>query len=157
MSTFRVSIKADADVERTRVDFLRYASNAADMTPAMQAIGDDLRFLARVQFDSEGAVRPSSKSVAGAWKPLSGPYEDWKLRNGYDPRVGHRTGRMRRSYTTKRGRDHVEFAGPEGIVFGSNVPYAGHFNDKRPILPTTARDAQRWAKLVQLHILSNRR
>jgi hypothetical protein len=152
-----VLLQADRDVHETAMTFLRYADNASDMTPAMERVGDDLRYLARLQFDTEGALRPSVLSEHGMWAPLSAPYEAWKLKHNLDVRIGHSTKRLRRSYTTKRHPDHVEQATTEGIVFGSTTPYSGPFNAKRPILPTTTADVARWAKIVQQHILGTRR
>jgi hypothetical protein len=129
----------------------RYKSNLLDCSPALQAIADDLRVMERRQFDTQGAYR------GPGWEKLTEKYVEWKRSHNYDTRIGHRTKHLRASLTTKRDKNHVEIVTRDELVFSTLIPYAAPFSKIRPILPVTPQDAVRWAKIVQNHIVSDRR
>lgn len=59
------------------------------------------------------------------WKPINEAYKAWKLRKGFSPLIGQKTGDMRNAY--ERGFDG------KTAVFGYTVSYAADFDAIRPI------------------------
>lgn len=79
------------------------------------------------------------------WRPISAAYRDWKLRKGYDARIGFRTGHLEESLTVPGSPFNVMEINNQRAVFGSKVrdtesgaernePYSGKFSEERPVI-----------------------
>lgn len=91
----------------------------------------DSRFMARERrlFATEG------RSGGEAWPRLSEEYRRWKARRFPGRKIMQRTGRLRRSLTSKGGRHVLESTLPPrvSVTVGTSVKYAAYHIDGSPI------------------------
>ena len=99
-------------------DLIGIGRAAVDLTPVMSDVADVLRSALTRQFDSEG------RFGSGGWAPLAPSTVAAKQAAGLDPRILHATRRLRDSLTEPGHPDQIAIARPDGLDFGSTVPYA---------------------------------
>jgi len=90
------------------------------------------------------------RSVGGSyynreWRPISEAYRDWKVKKGYDSRIGIRTGHLQESLTVPGSRFNILEITKKRAIFGSNVTdteagedhgqaYSNKFSEVRPVV-----------------------
>jgi phage gpG-like protein len=151
----RLELEVYGDVQLAR-ELLRFRDRGMDMTPAFVKVADDFLEIGRQQFGSQGGR-------SGGWAPLQPAYLARKIRDGYDPRILHRTLRLRRSLTMSTA-DSIRRITPEEMFVGSRVPYGVHHQHgapranlprRRPIELSNA-DRVRWIKILQRYLIEGR-
>lgn len=149
----RLEIDVNGDVQFAR-ELLRFRDRADDMRPAFREIADDFLEEERSQFMTEG------RHASGGWQPLNAAYRARKIGQGHDPRILHRTLRLRRSLTMSTADSIREISRDEMFV-GTRVPYAVHHQHgapranvprRRPVELTRATRV-RWIKILQRHLV----
>lgn len=111
-----MTLEVFGEVQLSR-ELLRVADNVDDMTPAFDEIHDMLLDASQQQFSSEGG------RFSGGWRPLAPSTVAAKARGGFDPRILHRTLRLRNSLTQAGHADHIYTTTPDEMFTGSSVPY----------------------------------
>lgn len=147
----RLEIEVYGDKQLSR-ELLRFAGNARDMRPAFREIADDFLENERRQFETQG------RYASGGWKPLSPAYLRRKVAAGHDPRILHRTLRLRRSLTMSTA-DSIRDLRADEMFVGSRVGYGavhqkggGHVPRRRPVEVPNARRSV-WIKILQRHLI----
>lgn len=151
----RLDLEVYGDTQFSR-ELLRFRDRGRDMTPAFQKVADDFLDIGREQFGSQGGR-------SGGWKPLTPRYLARKAAQGYDPRILHRTLRLRKSLTMETA-DTIRRITPDEMFVGSRVPYgihhqhgapAANLSRRRPIELSNA-DRVRWIKILQRYLVEGR-
>ena len=97
------------------------------------------------QFGSEGAY-------GGApWKTTSAPYTRMKQRTKGHRRIGELSGKMKRSILMGSNYKTTKTS----LSYGTSVPYAKYFNNKRRIFEMTAGQKKALVTIIQREILKN--
>lgn len=143
-----LSVSGDKQFSR---EMLRWDTRATDMRPAFEEVANDFLEIERRQFDSQGG------HGSGGWKPLSPDYLRRKVAAGHDPRILHRTLRLRKSLTMSTA-DSVRRITSDDMFVGTKVSYAGahqrggaHLPQRRPV-ELTETDRRRWIKILQRYL-----
>lgn len=124
----RLTLEAFGEVQLDR-ELMRIGENAGDMRPAFDDIHEVLLDASRHQFSTEGGY-------SGGWAPLAASTVAAKQRGGFDPRILHRTLRLRNSLTQAGHPDHVYEASADEMYVGSRVPYGSyHQRGNEPRMP----------------------
>lgn len=150
----RIEISA-LGVEAVSRDLLRYADHATDLTPVMQNVADMLHDVERQQFASQGA------HGSGGWAELADSTRRRKAALGQDPRILHATGALLESLTG--GSGEVSVPRPDGLDFGSTLPYARLHQDgtsrmpARPPVQLAEQDRRKVIREIQRYILEGDR
>ena len=102
----------------TLVDFrlLGIEVGATDLRPALKDVAESLIKNEQRRFRTQGG---------GDWAPLAPATRKSKAARGEDPRILHATGRLAKSLTRKHDPWMQLDVGPNFLVYGSHVPYAG--------------------------------
>jgi len=150
-----MTLEVFGEVQLSR-ELLRVGANAANMRPAFDEIHEDLLDAEQQQFSSQGA------RFSGGWRPLAASTVAAKARAGQDPRILHRTLRLRNSLTQAGHPDHVYDVGADEMFTGSRVSYGVyHQHGDEPRMPrrrpfeldaATRRDIM---KVLQRHLLGS--
>lgn len=132
-------------------ELLRFAGRTVDAQPAFIAIAELLMVETKEQFETEG------RHASGGWKPLKQATVTAKARAGQRVQILQRTGSLMDSLTQAGDGNMIHKTYPDGLDFGSRVPYAGfhqtgtrHMPARKPLeLTETARRSaikllQRW-------------
>lgn len=93
-----------------------HGERSKDLRPAFRRVVKTLQASAKRQFDSEGVYG------SGGWAPLAPSTEREKARNGLDPRILHRTGRLKASLLGKNA-DSIARVNRQSLVFGTYTSY----------------------------------
>lgn len=119
-----MSVSARIFYEGTAADNLvvslgSVASSARDMRPIWKKLSLDVYDDFQKQFESEGAHFTGAK-----WAALSPTYLREKVAAGYDPRILHRTLRLRSSLSSSAHPDAIFQPTRSSLLIGTAVPYA---------------------------------
>ncbi len=104
-------------------------------------------------FSAEGAFEERSR-----WQELSPAYAKWKARHFPGRKILERTGRMKRSLTTKGGPDNVLEITPKSLSVGTRVPYAMYHQKgtsrmpMRKIIELTNAQKRRWVRIMHTYM-----
>lgn len=151
----QLELEVYGDTQFSR-DLLRFRDRGMDMVPAFRSLADDFLDIGREQFGSQGGR-------SGGWRPLSPTYLARKVADGHDPRILHRTLRLRRSLTMETA-DTIRRLAPDEMFVGSRVPYGVHHQhgapranlpQRRPVELSNA-DRVRWVKILQRYLIEGR-
>lgn len=119
-------------------ELMRFKARGMDMAPAFRKVVKYLRRVESRQFTSQGAN-------SGGWTPLASSTVAYKAKHGYDPRILHRTLRLRKSLTREGAPDSVVRISRDEMFYGSSVPYGvfhqrgtRHMPKRRPVELTPA-------------------
>lgn len=133
--------------ERVSAMFLRMSAHAENMNPVLLHIVRDFRSTMTRQFDTAG------RELGTPWPALSRRTIEDKAREHRDPRILHRTRRLRKSFT--QGTEGYRFLSPTTIEIGSRVPYAEyhqHGTTKMPmrkLFEANQEVSTRWRNMLQ--------
>ena len=83
-----------------------------DVTPAWPAVGD------RIAGQTRAALNAQVSPAGRPWSPLSPKYLAYKTRNGFDPRIWHKTGAVRDDLTSRPMK--IEEYAPQEARFGTD-------------------------------------
>lgn len=128
MAGFKVTIDVYGDRQISR-GFAAASAALDDARPAFHEMVDLLVDWERRQFDSQGAY------ASGGWSPLAPSTVAAKAALGYDPRILHRTGRLRESLAVRGGAGQEVQIHPQWMVFRSTVPYGVYHQQGTGNLP----------------------
>lgn len=104
--------------------FERLEADAADMRPAWKDIRQLLITGGKQQFNTEGG------HWSGGWQPLAPATVEFKRRHGYDVRILHRTGKLRRAAAGGVGSAFLSTA--DTMRYGITIPYAVYHQSNAP-------------------------
>lgn len=148
-----IQYEVDDDQAQRFFDYAGY--RARSMRTPFSRVAGRIRSIMFEQFDTQGAVFPSAGQ--DQWAPLNPSYLEGKIEDGYDERIGRRTGEMRRqALHIQYGTDYVELSinhfNEEGediaeefhsgrpnevLVDSKGNPYMGGGQPARPLWETT--------------------
>lgn len=139
--------------KKVAAKFDRMGRDILDERPAFDKVADYLMKITATQFDSQG------RRGGGQWKPLTSKWARYKVLKGYDPRILHKQGVLRRSVTNRGARGQILRINKQEMEFGSNLEYAarhqfGYGNvPARPFLRILGSDEKKIAKMISDHIM----
>ncbi len=113
----RIELDAFGDIQLRR-EILRWGDAAGDASPAFRSIMQKWTKGADRQFQTQG------RRASGGWKPISDEWRRRKVAMGYDRRILHMTGLLRRSLTLPVGAQGIREIRPDRMTYGTSVPYA---------------------------------
>ncbi len=140
----RVSIDA-VGVPVVRRQLLRMADHAADCSPVMDTIGDEMLEANARRFNAEGD---------GEWTKPSDDWTAYKAAHGLDTRAEHAGLDLRRSLT-ERGGENVLHVRPDGIVLDSTAKAAPYAKKRQgdALLSYTEAEKRQWIRQVQAFVV----
>jgi hypothetical protein len=132
-----------------RRQLLRMADNAADCSPVMDAIGDEMLEANARRFDNEGD---------GEWTKPSDDWTDYKAAHSLDVRAEHASLDLRKSLT-ERGGENVLYVRPDGLVLDSTAKAAPYAKKRQgdALLAYTEGEKRQWVRQVQAFVMAERR
>lgn len=137
--------------ERVSAMFRRKYRRAENLAPIFQVLVRDFRSIMTRQFDTAG------RELRTPWPALSRRTIEDKQRNSRDPRILHRTRRMRKSFT--QGTEGYRVITPTTFAIGSRVPYADfhqHGTSRMPqrkLFEANEEVTTRWRMMIQNYLM----
>jgi phage virion morphogenesis protein len=130
---------------------------ARDMRPVFNDVADYLMDITGKQFDSQG------RRGGGAWARLTPKWAAYKARHGYDPRILHMRGPLRRSVTVRQAKGQILRITPQTMTFGTSIDYAGvhqhgfetrqRYMPARPFLRVLPGDQRKINQMLTDHLM----
>ena len=114
--------------------------------PAFKQIGSYISMYNKKVFATNGAFGGKP------WKPLKPDYMQWKVRSGYPKNILVRTGKLRRSYTSRPM--NIEVYLKNKARYGTKIKYAGYHQSgtsnmpARPVLRDNKKMKEDIGKIV---------
>jgi hypothetical protein len=110
-----------------------------DAQPTLEAVTNKALYpIMRERFDTEGR---------GGWRELTPGYAEAKKRQYGNKPILQRTGALYNSLTDKGAPHNVHIGvGRDSLIVGSDLPYARHAHDDRPIYEFEEDDLDRMAE-----------
>lgn len=106
-------------VDEVRQSFVTWGKAIEDLTPAWQAVADDVRADFMLNMIGEGSL------FAGGWAPLAESTLTEKRRAGYGAMpILWRSGDLGESLVTAGAEGNVSIIGPDGVTLGTAIRYA---------------------------------
>ena len=139
--------------EKVAAKFDRMAKDMEDARPAFEKVAEYLMEITETQFDSQG------RRGGGSWKFLTPAWLRYKQLKGYDTRILHKFGILRRSVTRQHAEGQVLHIKKEEIEFGSELEYAARHQfgyaqtPARPYLKILRSDEKKITDIVAKHIM----
>lgn len=138
------------------VNLDRWTNRLGNMQPAFDAIADWQAQEWREQFNTQGA------HLTQRWAPLSPAYREWKAIRYPGQPILVRTGRLRRSLTSRPFG--IEEFRKGSVRLGTDVPYGAYhqrgtrFMPRRQLYPTTTenRRVKEVIRIMQRYIVTGR-
>lgn len=148
-----IDVLGDKLVER---QLLRMGSNAVNARQPLGEIQEKIRYASERQFATQG------RFAGGSWRKLKPATVAYKRRHRLDPRIEHATLRLRRSMTSKRGREAIRVVTRDELQYGTRVPYARAQHKgsprtnlpARPLVRLTEFHKRDMVKIIQRHVMS---
>src|ERR1041385_3006828 len=112
---FRIEIIGD---KIATLRLKRIGDHAANATPVMVAVLDEMRRIAGATMDSQG------RRGGGSWAFLQPETIRRKARAGLDPRIERATGLLYESLTRAAHPNQIAEVSRSDAALGSNLPYA---------------------------------
>lgn len=151
-----IEILGDKIIER---EFMEHRGRAINPIPVFEVLAQRFLAIETLQFNTQGM------SGSGGWRPLSAAYLAEKIRHGYDPRILHRTLRLRESLTNSDAPGSIKRITPEFMEVGTDVtndkgfPYPAVHQQGRGVpvrkpVDLTLAERRRWVKTVQRYIVN---
>lgn len=148
----RIELAIEGDVQVSR-EIRRVGERAIDASPAFRAILSDWIFWETEQFDSEGSTG------SGGWAPLKESTIARKERAGLDPRILHATLALEKALTGPgEPSGSIRHIGPNRLVYGTTLPYAGVHQNPRTTNPLPQRrpvEFREWQREHTVKILQH--
>ena len=126
---------------------LGVGDRSRDLRPAFRKALHTLERSAARQFDSEGVYG------SAGWTPLAPSTVAEKAAKGLDPRIMHRTYRLRDALAGKNA-DRIGRVNRQSLVYGSSVDYAGYHQagtsnmPRRPLVKPTKGDRREITRFI---------
>lgn len=133
--------------------FTRTGDYARDAAPAFENIADFLLQTTETTFESQG------RRGGGSWKALTAEWFNRKLRKGWDTRILHKFGDLRRSVTRRGATGQILDVTHNSLRFGSSLDYAARQQfgyrgtPKRPFIKVTQLDRVKIRDMIRDHMM----
>ena len=146
----------DALVMRLRIQ--AHNTKVIQMRLRGRVIADLMLGIMGKVFDSQG------RRGGGSWRRLTEEWLSRKREDGLDPRILHASGALRESVTRRGALDQIIDISNDGLLFGSQLPYAErmHYGDShipaRPYINKfTEKDLRQMKQILGAHVVGHRR
>lgn len=137
------------------------SDRAQDATPVWPRVGGVIAEASREAFNSAGF------SITGTpWAPLSPRYLRWKIRNGFDPRILHKTGALRADmtsrpmgkevYTPSTATFGTSLRSPKGAPYPKFLQGGTRYMPARPFLVVTPEMRDDITTILRDYVVSGR-
>ena len=139
--------------ERVSMMFKRKYKRAENLAPIFQILVRDFRSIMTRQFDSAG------RELGTPWPALSRRTIEDKQRDHRDPRILHRTRRLRKSFSQGSKGDSYRVITPTTFAIGSSVPYADFHQHgtrrmpQRKLFEANKEVSTRWRIMIQNYLM----
>jgi len=120
---------------------------AGNLRPIFMIIQQDFRRIQRDQFASQGR-----RGGGGRWKDISDKWRNYKMSQGFDPRILHMTHALVDSLTKPRARGAYFRIRGDSMAMGTTIPYAAILDPERPIIGVRYTDEVQWADWMGVYI-----
>jgi phage virion morphogenesis protein len=141
-------------VEEVEAMLSRGMAAAEHFEPAMHRIALDIMDVMDKNFESQG------RRGGGSWRQLTARWLEWKMEAGYDPRILHMTGALRRSMSIYEDENQEINIDDNSVEVRSTLPYAAAHQfgtnriPARPYLEFVEGDPRRWASQCERYLIS---